>query len=266
MAQAWSSLGASVTLVEAVDRIARRRGAVRERARSPRGSRPSGSSCAPASRRPAPRAARAARSRCSSRTARSCAATSCWSRSGGGPRTAELGLETVGVEGGGYLEVDDSAAGRRLGLAVRDRRRQRARAAHPHGQVPGADLRRRHPRQGGRPRPRDLQGSPRVVFTEPQVAAVGWTLEQATERGIAARAVDVQTSANAGASFIGRNAPGHLAARRRHRARGGRRRDLRRPRDRRVAARGDDRGRRRGAPLAPLVTRCRRSRPAARSG
>ena len=47
-----------------------------------------------------------------------------------------------------------------------------------------------------------------MVFTEPQVAAVGWTLEQATERGIAARAVDVQTSANAGASFIGRNAPG----------------------------------------------------------
>jgi pyruvate/2-oxoglutarate dehydrogenase complex dihydrolipoamide dehydrogenase (E3) component len=40
------------------------------------------------------------------------------------------------------------------------------------------------------------------------VAAVGLTLEQAEERGIAARAVDVKTSANAGASFIGRNARG----------------------------------------------------------
>ena len=71
------------------------------------------------------------------------------------------------------------AARRRLGLAVRDRRRQRALAAHAHGQVPGADLRRRDPRQG-RARPRaDKAGSPRVVFTDPQVAAVGLTLAAA---------------------------------------------------------------------------------------
>ena len=38
-------------------------------------------------------------------------------------------------------------ARRRLGLALRDRRRQRARAAHPHGQVPGLGLRRADPRQ-----------------------------------------------------------------------------------------------------------------------
>jgi dihydrolipoamide dehydrogenase len=54
----------------------------------------------------------------------------------------------------------------------------------------------------------DKTGSPRVIFTEPQVAAVGRTLAQAEEAGIAARAVDVATAANAGASFIGRNAPG----------------------------------------------------------
>jgi pyruvate/2-oxoglutarate dehydrogenase complex dihydrolipoamide dehydrogenase (E3) component len=54
----------------------------------------------------------------------------------------------------------------------------------------------------------DLIGSPRVVFTEPQLAAVGLTLAAARDRGIDARAVDVQTAANAGASFIGRNAPG----------------------------------------------------------
>ena len=55
----------------------------------------------------------------------------------------------------------------------------------------------------------DKAGSPRVVFTEPQVAAVGLTLAAAEERGPArCEAVDVETSANAGASFVGRNAPG----------------------------------------------------------
>ena len=54
----------------------------------------------------------------------------------------------------------------------------------------------------------DKSGSPRIVFTEPQLAAVGVTLAQAKERGISARAVDVPTAANAGASFVGRNAPG----------------------------------------------------------
>jgi dihydrolipoamide dehydrogenase len=51
-------------------------------------------------------------------------------------------------------------------------------------------------------------GSPRIVFTEPQLAAVGLTLAAAEKRGIKARAIDVATSANAGASFHGRNAPG----------------------------------------------------------
>jgi dihydrolipoamide dehydrogenase len=50
--------------------------------------------------------------------------------------------------------------------------------------------------------------SPRVVFTDPQVAAVGHTLASAREAGIDARCVEVQTSGNAGGSFTGRNAPG----------------------------------------------------------
>ena len=49
---------------------------------------------------------------------------------------------------------------------------------------------------------------PRVVFTEPQVASIGLTLAAAKEAGINARAVDVETSGTAGASFVGRNAPG----------------------------------------------------------
>jgi pyruvate/2-oxoglutarate dehydrogenase complex dihydrolipoamide dehydrogenase (E3) component len=47
-----------------------------------------------------------------------------------------------------------------------------------------------------------------VIFTEPQVGAVGHTLSGAREAGIEARAVDVQTSDNAGGSFVGRGAPG----------------------------------------------------------
>ena len=43
----------------------------------------------------------------------------------------------------------------------------------------------------------ETAGSPRVVFTEPQVAAVGLTLASRRERGIDVRAVDVATAANA---------------------------------------------------------------------
>lgn len=50
--------------------------------------------------------------------------------------------------------------------------------------------------------------SPRVVFTEPQVAAVGYTLGAAHEAGIDARAVDADLSATAGGSFVGRGEPG----------------------------------------------------------
>jgi dihydrolipoamide dehydrogenase len=50
--------------------------------------------------------------------------------------------------------------------------------------------------------------SPRVIFTEPQVAAVGHTLASAEEAGLNVRAVDVETSGNAGGSFTGRGAAG----------------------------------------------------------
>ena len=54
----------------------------------------------------------------------------------------------------------------------------------------------------------DLLGPPQVVFTDPQVAAVGHTLDSAKEARIDATAVDVETSGTAGGSFIGRNAAG----------------------------------------------------------
>ncbi|MGN6217546.1 MAG: dihydrolipoyl dehydrogenase family protein [Solirubrobacterales bacterium] len=51
-------------------------------------------------------------------------------------------------------------------------------------------------------------GSPRVTFTDPQVAAVGKTIEQAREAGIDARTVDVPTDGTPGASFQGKDTGG----------------------------------------------------------
>jgi dihydrolipoamide dehydrogenase len=47
-----------------------------------------------------------------------------------------------------------------------------------------------------------------VIFTDPQVGAVGYTLAAARASGLEARAVDVPTGGNAGGSFVGRGAPG----------------------------------------------------------
>ncbi len=49
---------------------------------------------------------------------------------------------------------------------------------------------------------------PRVTFTEPQIAAVGHTLDSAIAAGLRVRAVDVATDGTAGASFHGRGTGG----------------------------------------------------------
>ena len=50
--------------------------------------------------------------------------------------------------------------------------------------------------------------APRVIFTEPQVAAVGHTLASAREAGLHVQAVDHPVGAVAGGSFYGKGAPG----------------------------------------------------------
>jgi dihydrolipoamide dehydrogenase len=55
---------------------------------------------------------------------------------------------------------------------------------------------------------RDDARSPRVIFTDPEIAAVGYTLDGATDAGLDVTAVDVDTAGSAGASFHGRNAAG----------------------------------------------------------
>ena len=50
--------------------------------------------------------------------------------------------------------------------------------------------------------------APRVIFTDPQVAAVGHTTRSAEKAGIKVRAIDVPTSGNAGGSYYGNGARG----------------------------------------------------------
>ena len=123
------------------------------------------------------------------------------------PRTAELGLTSVGVEEGGYLEVDDRmrVGGSDWLYAIGD---VNGRSLLTHMGKYQARICIENVLGRDREASADKHGSPRVVFTEPQVAAVGLTLAQALERGLEAKAVDVGTAANAGASFVGRNAPG----------------------------------------------------------
>jgi pyruvate/2-oxoglutarate dehydrogenase complex dihydrolipoamide dehydrogenase (E3) component len=121
--------------------------------------------------------------------------------------TDDLGLDTVGLEPGKAVAVDDSLRSTTHDWlwAIGD---ANGRALLTHmGKYQG-----RLAADGILGRPQQLRSdgprSPRVIFTDPQVAAVGWTLAGAEEQGIKARAVDVETSGNAGGSFVGRNAPG----------------------------------------------------------
>jgi pyruvate/2-oxoglutarate dehydrogenase complex dihydrolipoamide dehydrogenase (E3) component len=122
-------------------------------------------------------------------------------------RTDGIGLETVGVEVERWLEVDDQLRvdgsdwlyaigdvnGRAL-LTHMGKYQGRIAADNILGQEAIATA--------------DKQGSPRVTFTDPEVAAVGYTLAGAQGAGIEARAVDAPTSGTAGASFHGRDMPG----------------------------------------------------------
>ena len=54
----------------------------------------------------------------------------------------------------------------------------------------------------------DGPGSPRVIFTDPQVCSVGHSTQSAEAAGLSPRVIDIETSGNAGGSFYGRGARG----------------------------------------------------------
>ncbi|MGI9019411.1 MAG: dihydrolipoyl dehydrogenase family protein [Solirubrobacterales bacterium] len=123
------------------------------------------------------------------------------------PRTDGIGLESVGVEGGKYIEVDDQmrVAGSEWLYAVGD---VNGRALLTHMGKYQARICADHVLGKDVAATQDHAGVPQVVFTEPQAAAVGHTLASAREAGVRARAVDQDTAGTAGASFHGRNTPG----------------------------------------------------------
>jgi pyruvate/2-oxoglutarate dehydrogenase complex dihydrolipoamide dehydrogenase (E3) component len=125
------------------------------------------------------------------------------------PHTAELGLDAAAVEAGehGFLETDNRmrVGGREWLYAIGD---VNGRALFTHigkyqAWVAAENLL-------GRPVEAIAEGigSPRVTFTDPQVAAVGKTLDQAREAGLDAIAVDVPTDGSPGASFQGKGTGG----------------------------------------------------------
>jgi dihydrolipoamide dehydrogenase len=128
---------------------------------------------------------------------------------GRAPRTEGIGLESAGVERGqrGFLETDLRlrVGGRPWLYAVGD---VNGRALFTHMGKYQAWVAAENALGRGVEAIAEGIGSPRVTFTDPQVAAVGKTLAQAEEAGIDSRAIDVPTDGTAGASFYGKDTGG----------------------------------------------------------
>jgi pyruvate/2-oxoglutarate dehydrogenase complex dihydrolipoamide dehydrogenase (E3) component len=126
------------------------------------------------------------------------------------PRTDDLGLESIGLTPGELVEVDATLrvpghdwlyvigdANGRVLLTHMGKYQARVAGEHILGR-PGGDAMLHS----------DGRLAPRVIFTEPQIAAVGHTLASATQAGLNVRAVDQPVGGNAGGSFVGHDAPG----------------------------------------------------------
>jgi dihydrolipoamide dehydrogenase len=132
------------------------------------------------------------------------------------PRTDDLGLETIGLKPGAWLEVDDSmrvtavTGGWLYAAGDVNRRALLTHMGKYQARICGDAI---VARAGGRiadsqPPPwsrhaatADLCAVPQVVFTEPEVAAVGFTEEQARRSGMTVRAVDYDIGRVAGAAL-----------------------------------------------------------------
>lgn len=123
------------------------------------------------------------------------------------PLTDDLGLETIGLPSGDTIAVGDDmrVAGHDWLYVLGDANgrvllthmgKYQARIAADHVLGIGRELR------------SDGARSPRITFTEPQIAAVGYRLADACEAGHDAVAVEASVSSTPGASFYGRKVPG----------------------------------------------------------
>lgn len=132
------------------------------------------------------------------------------------PRTEQLGLETVGLKPGSWLEVDDSMRVKQVTggwLYAAGDVNHRAMLTHMgkyQARVCGDVIaaRAKGDAEASTPGPWTRYSStadgcavPQVIFTDPEVATVGLTEAKARARGINARAVDCEIGNVAGASL-----------------------------------------------------------------
>ncbi|WP_340374312.1 NAD(P)/FAD-dependent oxidoreductase [Streptomyces sp. SS7] len=134
---------------------------------------------------------------------------------GRAPRTDDIGLDTVGLEPGSWLTVDDSlrvtgtdwlyATGdvnRRALLTHQGKYQARIAGAAIAARAAGTLLDGVEP-WSAHAATADHETVPQVVFTDPEAAAVGLSLAEAEQAGYRVRAVDVDMSSVAGAGLYG---------------------------------------------------------------
>ena len=206
MAQAWASFGTQVTLVEAADRLlAKEEPFAGEQVAESLRDRHGVEVLIGAKAVRASRDGQAVSLEFEDGRARS--AAELLVAIGRKPMVDDLGLETVGLETGGFVETGDDlrVPGHDWLYAIGD---VNGRALLTHmGKYQAWVASEQILGQDALASSEDA-GSPRVTFTDPQVAAVGLTLQQAKDRGIDAVAVDVPTGSTAGASFHGTGVEG----------------------------------------------------------
>lgn len=134
---------------------------------------------------------------------------------GRAPRTDDLGLETVGLTAGGWLDVDDTCRVRNVPggwLYAAGDVNHRALLTHQgkyQARIAGAAIGARAQgvplletdRWGAHAATADHGAVPQVVFTDPEVGAVGLTAEQAEAEGRSIRVVDYDMGQVSGAAL-----------------------------------------------------------------
>ncbi|WNM33200.1 NAD(P)/FAD-dependent oxidoreductase [Streptomyces sp. Li-HN-5-11] len=134
---------------------------------------------------------------------------------GRAPRTDDIGLETIGMQPGSWLPVDDSlrvegsswlyACGdvnHRALLTHQGKYQARIAGAAIAARAAGVPLLETDP-WGAHAATADHHAVPQVVFTDPEAASVGLSLAEAEQAGHRVRAVDVDLSSVAGAGLYG---------------------------------------------------------------
>lgn len=141
---------------------------------------------------------------------------------GRAPRTGDIGLDTVGLTPGSWLDVDatclvkDVEGGWLYGLGDVNHRALLTHQGKYQGRTAGDAI---GARAAGNPLDDDAWGDhattadqhavPQVFFTDPEAASVGLTAEQAERAGHRTKIVDLDFNAAQGANLHADNYPGH---------------------------------------------------------